>query len=316
MKMKNYLAVMALLLLASACQNDDGNEPAGGEQMVAVSFGGPVVTLRPALAQAAVTRASDEAFETGDEIGIFAVKKQAGAYTLLAADNYADNHCYRCESDGSFSNQSGEYIWQYPRPKLAYDLCYWAVYPYSSSLTVPTFYYNVEADQSVAANYAQSDLCLDSVHSLAVDVEFKMRHVMACIEVNLSGEGLAGHTFDAYVSEEVSKGVAVNLNAMTIVATAATVGNITCRQTTESDGSITFRALVAPQVIELGGDFFSVVIDGDSAHPLEFDCPRTQAISSGKRWKLMLELNADGELLYEGSAVDNYGSGSGMPLDP
>lgn len=316
MKMKNYLAVLALLLLATACQNDDGNEPAADEQMVPVNFGGPVVTVRSVMASPAVTRASDVAFEANDEIGIFAAKKKDGNYTLLAADNYADNHCYRCESDGSFSNQSGTFIWQYPRPKLAHDLCYWAIYPYNNTQAAPIFYFNVQNDQSVPANYTASDLCLDSVHSRAVDVQFKMRHVMACLEVNLSGAGVAGHTFNAFVSEDVSKGVEVNLNAMTIEALPATLGNITCRQIAESDGSITFRALVAPQVINLGNNFFSIVPDGDDTHTLEFNCPRTQAISSGKRWKLMLELNADGELFYEGSAVDNYGPGFGMPLDP
>ncbi len=179
-----FLAAGAAFPLASCDKQEMAGNPAagGGEIRFEIAIDSPSGDARAVTAPDFST-----AFETGDEIGLFAVRHAAGQTAPLAATgNY--HHNVRLTYDGSAwkSDAGVDLYW----PGGSDRLDFYAYYPYDAAVADPTnIAFSVSADQSAPADYSNSDLMLaraadkprttDAVpltfsHALAmVQVEFK-----------------------------------------------------------------------------------------------------------------------------------------------
>ena len=197
MLIKKYLYIAAVSVSQFACS-------AGGE-------GGEVVPSEPSNPaqptervpidiSTSITRATETAFESGDQIGLFVVNRNAdGTSTALqTSGNHVDNMLY------TFST-----VWTPAAPVYWKDTktCadFYMYYPYRKSVaSVSAMPFDVAADQSAVAAYKASDLLVGSKLNVvpskqAVDIVAK--HVMSQVEIVLKAGN--GFTDASLASAEV-----------------------------------------------------------------------------------------------------------------
>ena len=127
----------------------------------------------------AATKATDIAFENGDEISVFATTAKVPEET-----NYAQNVKYTYY-DALFST-SEELVY----PDEYTTLSFYAVYPYGS-YTTPSFDFAVNKDQSTNETYTGSDLMTASQVAKNEDVvDLRFSHRMAKVVINLNARNL------------------------------------------------------------------------------------------------------------------------------
>ena len=117
-------AIVAATALAFGCRMDEGFE-VPVEEMVPISMRGDINQL-------AVTRASDNGFATGDQVGIWAVNfaDEDTPGTLTLKDNQATN--VRFTFDGS-STWTPDYDIYYKDKNTKVDI--YGIYPYTSAIS-------------------------------------------------------------------------------------------------------------------------------------------------------------------------------------
>ena len=186
MLIKKYLYIAVVCVLLSACSA--GGE--GGESDVPNPPEPAKPTVRiPIDISTTITRATETAFENGDQIGLFVVNRNAdGTSTALqTSGNHVDNMLY------TFST-----VWTPAAPVYWKDTktCadFYMYYPYRKSVaSVSAMPFDVAADQSAVAAYKASDLLVGSKLNVvpskqAVDIVAK--HVMSQVEIVLkAGNG-------------------------------------------------------------------------------------------------------------------------------
>jgi len=172
-----------LLLLLFGCSSDDdlGQNPTPTGVKGDIRF---EIGIAP---QTKVATGADfkSVFESGDEIGVFAVKH---GDPLIAAHNpihnvkliYKDN---KWTGDAYWANNGDKYD-------------FYAYYPYidNASLDPTAITFNVKADQSTAANYSLSDLMTSkdnnfgSGYTKGETVNLTFTHSLAMLQVTLDNE--------------------------------------------------------------------------------------------------------------------------------
>ena len=148
-------------------------------QKEGISFKG---TIKP------MSRATDNGFEAGDAIGVFAVEKTTGNVSgRLMSSNYADNVKY-VYSNGLFSGATSVIEQPTDKPLMFYK----AVYPYSSDLR-NEFSFAVGSDQSNSSSYTMSDLMTaDTEATTEVTPHLVFSHKLSNIIINLKYEEKPG----------------------------------------------------------------------------------------------------------------------------
>lgn len=200
-----------------------------------------------------MTKATESSFEEGDAVSVFASDDYYGE---LGSYNYSDNSEY-IYSSGQFRPASSEDGITYPDEYTS--LCFYAVWPYSSSYHGDEIDFEVHVDQSYPEDYAASDLMLavtDATHSETVDLYFD--HLMCKIVINIHGnEFPTGEwicMFDNVYTEAV-----VNLNdrsASAVGELGYVLGSL--------NGNNSFKVLLPPQTIKNGTEFFYFAIGEDT----------------------------------------------------
>lgn len=140
----------------------------------------PEPELVPIHIATAVTRATDYAFETGDDVGLYVVNEPK---SLQSNGNHVDNGKF--SFDGAKWTSSKEIYWLDTTTKADF-LCY---YPYTSTVSSTTaFPFQVRQDQSTESGYKASDLMWGKVTGISPTpdpVEITVNHSMSCLIINL-----------------------------------------------------------------------------------------------------------------------------------
>lgn len=280
MKTKEILLSACAMLAVSCSQEADdlltnqSTEPTSRAVTFSASFG------------EGTTRATETAFEAGDQIGVWAVQANG---SLKSSGNYADNVPYRY-SGGSFT-AAGTGI---SLPNSGNGLAYYAVYPYSASFAnTGNLSFTVKTNQNSHADYTASDLCIgsaDATASQAVNLTFD--HVMSRVMVRLTGSALANKRVSVKLKNVLHT---MTLNMQTGKFSTANSGATDIQMLEESKN--VFVAVVAPQIIPANMALLEITVNGESDYA-SFDYEMT--LNSGKQATLTGEYTENGTVNFRG----------------
>lgn len=284
--------MLALPLLLASCLDDLG---------VATGLtSGQPITLNADINQVYATRANDNGFAHGDQIGVFVVnyENEAASPTLQLTGNHADN--VRFTYDDNEYKWTGSYQLYWKDNKTPIDV--YGYYPFISQLSSITEQpFTIERDQRETdrggmSGYEKSDFLWAKAENIAptdATIILKHQHIMAGIQVTLAeGSGFAqGEWADA------EKSVLVENVAMTGTIDLRT-GNATSTPSGETGkGTIipqesrgSYRAVVYPQTVEAGTPLFAITVNGKA---MKFTRNEAMEYVAHKLHKFTIEVNKD-----------------------
>lgn len=284
--------MLALPLLLASCLDDLG---------VATGLtSGQPITLNADINQVYATRANDNGFAHGDQIGVFVVnyENEAASPTLQLTGNHADN--VRFTYDDNEYKWTGSYQLYWKDNKTPIDV--YGYYPFISQLSSITEQpFTIERDQRETdrggmSGYEKSDFLWAKAENIAptdATIILKHQHIMAGIQVTLAeGTGFAqGEWADA------EKSVLVENVAMTGTIDLRT-GNATSTPSGETGkGTIipqesrgSYRAVVYPQTVEDGTPLFAITVNGKA---MKFTRNEAMEYVAHKLHKFTIEVNKD-----------------------
>ena len=242
----------------------------------------PTPELVPIQIATTMTRATDYAFETGDNVGLFVVNEPK---SLQLGGNHVDN-C-KFTFDGTKWN-AGKDIYWFDATTKADFYCY---YPYKSSVSsITAFPFKVSQDQSTESGYRTSDFMWGKVNGIAPTpdpVVITVNHSMSCLVVNLkAGTGWKEEDIkDAKVSLcGLKTSSLINLSDGTVTAD----GNATEMKPMKVGAGI-FKALVVPQKVS-GSELVKIKV-GTNSYSLKTSID----LKSGKQHTCTVVVNRTSE---------------------
>lgn len=277
--MKNRFIILSagVLLLAAGCSKEEG----------APTDERPCMRLTTQVE--AATRATDLAFEEGDNFGLVVLNRTDGTEPSLDGARYFNNGLCTQTAEGVDMPK----VWY---PETAVDL--YAYYPYREDFTEgSSFTFTVQNDQSTGRNYTESDLMSavrQNVTSTADPVALTFSHRLTRLDiVLLPGEGfssaadLVGATVTA---KEVKSSCLFDLsNGSTSLAEAP--ADITPRGNgAQLNGETleTMQMIVVPQTLAAAQTLFEIVL-GDETF---LYAPRQEVVlEGGKYYRFEIRLN-------------------------
>lgn len=245
-----FTLLLASMALFTAC-----SEGAGGEtpDPTPTPKPEPTPTQIPITLSTQISRATENAFEQGDAIGVYVVNQPAA---LANSGNHVNN--MRFIYSGVWTPDSQVY-WKDETTKADF-YCY---YPYSSSANVATHAYATKADQSSLANYKASDFLWGKTLGVtptnnAVSVTVNHLFSKALIKIQ-AGDGFTDEQLAASAIGVKICGLKTNstINLSTGEVTAS--GDAT--DVTPYKEADSYKALIVPQTVAEGA-LIVVTIDG------------------------------------------------------
>lgn len=229
-----------------------------------------------------MTRATDYAFETGDNVGLFVVNEPK---SLQLGGNHVDN-C-KFTFDGTKWKAGKEIYWLDATTKADF-FCY---YPYTSSVSsITAFQFQVSQDQSSESGYKASDLMWGKVDGIAPTpdpVVITVNHSMSCLIVNLKA-GTGWKEDDIKDAEVTLCGLKtsslINLSEGTVTAD----GNAMEMKPMQVGAGI-FKALVVPQKVS-GSELVKIKV-GTNSYSLKTSID----LKSGRQHTCSVVVNRTGE---------------------
>lgn len=249
------LCICALLTIA-ACSTDEGS----GTDPVQPS---PTTKekLPICINTSVATRATDEAFEVGDQIGLFVANREADgtANSLKTLGNHIDNMQFTY--DGIWKAASSIY-WKDETTHADFYL----YYPYQKYINnVTAVPIQVKADQSDLADYKSSDMLIGKTLNAAPTdqaVEIEAKHMMSQAIITLkAGKGftdtsLASSLVNVRINGLKSTAL-VNLSTGEITATGNDTDIIPLKE------DCIYKAIIIPQDVK-EGNFITINVDGSN----------------------------------------------------
>lgn len=178
MKQKKHLAIVGSMLLAlTACSG-------GSSELDPTPKPTPAAKVPINISTSIQSRATDLAFEAGDQIGLFVVNHQAdgSAATLQTTGNYIDNTKFTY--DGTWKAATPTYWKDNSTPADFY-----IYYPYTSSISnIEAMPWTVNADQSTTEKYKASELLIGKTMDVTPTenaVKIDAKHVLSQMIINL-----------------------------------------------------------------------------------------------------------------------------------
>ena len=253
-------AIIGMAALAASCiSKENWNMPQDGQ--IPISLAGDITQL-------SVTRASDNGFAAGDQVGIWAVNYEEDTPgTLQLKDNQATN--VRFTFDGT--SWSSDYDIYYKDKNTKVDI--YGVYPYSSVISsIEEWPFEVQEDQStvsahgVMGGYEASDFLWakrEAVTPSPSTVQLLFQHKMSCVVVTLEeGTGFEAGEFaglsQSVLINNVKRNATINLSTGEVTATGA----VPARSTVPTEYENGFRAIVVPQTVSSACSLFSITLGG------------------------------------------------------
>lgn len=289
------MAVMALLLAASCTDEDLVQESTSSQK---------TMILQAEVQQNNLTRANDNGFAHGDQIGVFVVNyglspsgEQEGAPTLQLSGNHADN--VRFTYDDNEYKWTGSYQLYWKDNKTPIDV--YGYYPFISQLSSITEQpFTIQRNQrdiqdgETMSGYEQSDFLWAKAENIAptdATIILKHQHIMAGIQVTLAeGTGFAqGEWADAEKSvlvQNVAMTGTINLCTGVTSPNPSQGGESLIPQ--EAQGK--YRAVIYPQNVEAGTPLFAITIDGKA---MKFTRNEAMEYVAHKLHKFTIEVNKD-----------------------
>ena len=289
---KLALLIMTLVVVGS-CKKTEEPKPTPEPK--------PEPELVPIRIATAVTRATDYAFETGDNVGLFVVNEPK---SLQLGGNHVDN-C-KFTFDGTKWKAGKEIYWLDATTKADF-FCY---YPYTSSVSsITAFPFQVSQDQSSESGYKASDLMwgkADGVAPTPDPVVITVNHSMSCLIVKLKAG--TGWKEDDIKDAEVSlcglkTSSLINLPEGTVTAD----GNAMEMKPMQVGAGI-FKALVVPQKVS-GSELVKIKV-GTNSYSLKTSID----LKSGRQHTCTVVVNRTGEGInigigpWESDDIDYGGS--------
>lgn len=277
------LFACAVVTALCACSSDNGG---GDTPVTPPTPSTPTEKLPLRVSSVPEASGTDDAFETGDRMGVFVVNRNAdgSAVALKAKGNYIDNSLYTFQ--GTWTPPVTEYWKDNTTHADFYMYC-----PYTATIaSVEALPWSVKTDQSTSNGYKASELLMGKALDVAPsenDVHIDARHVMAQAIITLA----AGKGFTA--ASLANADISVRINNLKTQATANLATGIaiatggTADITPLKEGS-TYKALVVPQAL-YGGNLITVTVDGT-----EYSLPKDQqltAFEQGHRYQFTVTLS-------------------------
>lgn len=261
-KILRVLPVACILALASGCQTGEPFDLSLDEQIP--------ISLSSDINQLAVTRASDNGFASGDQVGVWAVNYEGDTPgTLALKDNQATN--VRFTYNGS--SWASDYDIYYKDKNTKVDI--YGIYPYTSAISsIDAQPFEVQEDQSTISahgsmgGYEASDFLWakrEAVTPSPSTVQLLFQHKMSCVVVTLEeGSGFEAGEFvslsQSVLINNVKRNATINLATGEVMATGA----VPARSTIPAAYEGGFRAIVVPQTVSSASSLFSITLGGTS----------------------------------------------------
>lgn len=286
MRFYNYILFSFLtVLLFAACTNEESDVLTGRSdsdiQKSSFQF-----TLGASL-----TRATDIAFEEGDEIGLYAVKRSGNTVgTMLASGNFCDNKKYIYRSGNFQPATTSDIIY----PPSSEKVDFYAYYPYKSNVNPLSLSLSGSTDQFIGSNYKASDylraIAEGGYTSGKTPVSLTFSHLMGLVEVVITRHGS-----DEIVSAKIAEGMteqeghlqtgASNITNNTKVQVAMLLKDVTSSQ-------YIFRALLpSGNTFSNGRDAFIFTLSNGATK--KFISNAELGVQSGKTTRFTLDLPED-----------------------
>lgn len=233
---------------------------------------GGALELQAQVEQAYVTRAADNGFADGDQIGVYIVNyENEQPQPLQLTGNHADN--VRFTYDDASGRWTGSYQIYWKDKTTPVDI--YGYYPFDAEMSSVTAYpFTIQRNQRdelkdrSITGYEASDFLwakAEGAEPTAAAVTLRHKHIMAGIRVTLT----EGAGFDEGEWEQLDKSLLVcgtatqaTINLETGVVSvpggAAAENIIPCQRGNE------WRAVVAPQTVAAKNALFAITVDGKS----------------------------------------------------
>ncbi len=255
-----FLTISLLLAFTAGCSD---------EEVIPSKDRGKAITLTGEIDQVAVSRANDSGFCDGDVIGVYVVDYAGNNPGKLAATgNRASN--------ARFAFSETTYRWN-----SDYDI-YWkdgithidvyGYYPYANPSNVDAFPFEVQKDQSKAAEtgllggYEASDFLWGKATDVAPTasvVRLSFKHRMANVRVTLvEGTGFASGEWSGLEKQALVTNTKRNSVVNLVDGTVTAVGDVAVTGTIPSKVNDEFRAIVVPQTVAAAKSLFSITVGG------------------------------------------------------
>lgn len=245
-----YIAVVNIFLLAcsSGAENGVDDEPTPPQPEK------PTVRI-PIGISTSITRVTETAFESGDQIGLYVVNRNddGSQNDLKPSGNYVDNMRYTY----SYNTWTPDETVYWKDDKTCAD--FYLYYPYQAAhVNENPMVFKVEADQSKVNSYKNSDVIVGSTMNVApsqTTVYIASKHVMSQVIIALKpGEGFTDASLAASDIKVTLNIPAVSANIDLATGKVEPIMNSDSESLTMTpmtpykDGNV-YRAIVVPQQV-------------------------------------------------------------------
>ncbi len=283
------------LLAASSCQVRDSFD-LPSEDSISISLSGNID-------QQNITRASDNSFASGDQVGIWAVNYDGDTPgTLELKGNQATN--VRFTFDGN-STWTPDYDIYYKDKNTKVDL--YGIYPYTSAISsIDALPFEVREDQSTVSahgnmgGYEASDFLWakrTAVTPTPSAVQLTFQHKMSCVVVTLvEGTGFTSGEFASLSKSVLVSNVKRNATINLATGDVTAAGSVSARSTVPAAYEGGFRAIVVPQTVASSTPLFSITIGGT---PYTYSEATAFTYLAGKQHNFAVTINKKADGCYD-----------------
>lgn len=243
------ICIIFPFLFVIACEKHENNELQPENRGKEVTFSLSKDSNEP------LTRATDNLFETGDQIGIYVVKRTNPNIpgVLEPSGNFADNKLYRIDNNGQlqpYDNSNKIYL----LPNEVYD--FYAFYPYQN-IKNKQFSYSVFCNQNEKSSYQRSDLMQSKVLNVrnTNNVNLTFKHLMALIELHFKKESEFSVTNVSMLDFNRKCQIDIQTGETVAVSDVATIDMF---KYGETETNYIYRALIPEQEIKNNKQIFKI----------------------------------------------------------
>ncbi len=267
-------AVVAVCFVSSCAKESLGSEINTNMDPYAISFTEGINTM--------ATRATEVAFEAGDEISVTAYS---------GGSEYATNKRYTY-SASLFSSDDPIIYPQGDEDGLSYR----AVYPYVELSADKEVEFTIKTDQSLDSNYTLSDLMSASLYATTDEVpKLQFQHMLTKMVFKITDADIDLNGAAATVCSSTSITYALGNSTYEITDDVEDV-------TMVSDDGSSFKAIILPQSYAVG-DKFGVITVGGESYELYFNTATT--LSAGVQYSYSLTIS-DGEVTFDDATIEDW----------
>lgn len=294
-KIKDILAIVAVAVMAGGCNSRDEVQP---EELVpirlavAIDGNGTAEGRTRAATDPTTANIQNSDFREGQEVSLF-IKEKNGDWiaqpstSTVSSAGYLDNIGYNYPMDAT--------------PVVIYG-----VHPSSSSISSS---FTVRTDQTLADDYAFSDLCYSKTKEYARSADrhdMLFKHLLSKIVISVDATGAGGGAVTNLKLRAMTSipftYPADNDNGYTLGPTATTPGTITMNN---PDNEITEVAAIIPPQATSASNIVRITFDLAGVGPIVYEFPAGEDFLSGKAYHYTVKV---GSSITVTSTITDWGT--------